>query len=256
MPKVSSARQLGLALCLCLVVAMSLLWLQPADAATLGVQRRLPGRQRQRMDGAARPLAHRPAARAEHRLLHHPCRQHLSGERRPSTSWTDYSVEASVFVPGADGGAGIIGRAQDRNHFYLLQLKQLRRLHGWLLHRRDGTRWVDIATGAYPWVQGVRYNLKLDLRGSVLAPVEVCAERDVKGLYAKALAGQIEHFTGISDPYEPPLDPELVLRTDQENVEESARLLAWLEQAGLTPSWDAEVYALEDEADTEPLGRP
>jgi hypothetical protein len=105
-------------------------------------------------------------------------------------------------------------------------------------------------------VQGVRYNLKLDLRGSVLAPVEVCAERDVKGLYAKALAGQIEHFTGISDPYEPPLDPELVLRTDQENVEESARLLAWLEQAGLTPSWDAEVYALEDEADTEPLGRP
>jgi adenylylsulfate kinase len=103
----------------------------------------------------------------------------------------------------------------------------------------------------------VRASVAVFVEVHVAAPVEVCAERDVKGLYAKALAGEIEHFTGISDPYEPPLDPELVLRTDQQNVDESvARLLAWLEQAGLTPSWDAEVYALEDEADTEALGRP
>jgi adenylylsulfate kinase len=103
----------------------------------------------------------------------------------------------------------------------------------------------------------VRASVAVFVEVHVAAPVEVCAERDVKGLYAKALAGEIEHFTGISDPYEPPLDPELVLRTDQQNVDESvARLLAWLEQAGLTPSWDAEVYALEDEADSEPLGRP
>jgi adenylylsulfate kinase len=103
----------------------------------------------------------------------------------------------------------------------------------------------------------VRASVAVFVEVHVAAPVEVCAERDVKGLYAKALAGEIEHFTGISDPYEPPLDPELVLHTDQQNVDESvARLLAWLEQAGLTPSWDAEVYALEDEADSEPLGRP
>ena len=48
------------------------------------------------------------------------------------------------------------------------------------------------------------------------APLETCMERDVKGLYAKAVAGEILHFTGVSDPYEPPEHPELHLRTDRE----------------------------------------
>jgi adenylylsulfate kinase len=69
----------------------------------------------------------------------------------------------------------------------------------------------------------------------VAAPVSTCAERDVKGLYAKALSGQIKHFTGISDPYEPPLAPEIVLHTEAETVDESAeQVIAWLETAGLT----------------------
>ena len=55
------------------------------------------------------------------------------------------------------------------------------------------------------------------------APLEVCAERDVKGLYKKAFAGEIEHFTGVSDPYEPPAAPDLVLKTAEEEPEESAR---------------------------------
>src|SRR5918994_3364142 len=55
------------------------------------------------------------------------------------------------------------------------------------------------------------------------APLEVCAERDVKGLYKKAFAGEIEQFTGVSDPYEPPAAPDLVLKTDEESPEESAR---------------------------------
>jgi adenylylsulfate kinase len=55
------------------------------------------------------------------------------------------------------------------------------------------------------------------------APLEVCAERDVKGLYKKAFAGEIEQFTGVSDPYEPPNAPDLVLKTDEESPEESAR---------------------------------
>jgi adenylylsulfate kinase len=55
------------------------------------------------------------------------------------------------------------------------------------------------------------------------APLEVCAERDVKGLYKKAFAGEIEQFTGVSDPYEPPNAPDLVLKTDEEAPEESAR---------------------------------
>jgi adenylylsulfate kinase len=54
-------------------------------------------------------------------------------------------------------------------------------------------------------------------------PVEVCMERDIKGMYERALAGEITNFTGINDPYEEPDDPELVLDTDKETVEESVR---------------------------------
>ena len=55
------------------------------------------------------------------------------------------------------------------------------------------------------------------------APLEVCAQRDVKGLYKKAFSGEIEGFTGVSDPYEPPNAPDLVLKTDEESPEDSAR---------------------------------
>jgi adenylylsulfate kinase len=71
----------------------------------------------------------------------------------------------------------------------------------------------------------------------VAAPLATCAERDVKGLYAKALAGEIPHFTGVSDPYESPLDPELVLHTEIESVDDSVhQVLAWLEAHRLTPT--------------------
>lgn len=53
-------------------------------------------------------------------------------------------------------------------------------------------------------------------------PVEECIKRDVKGMYKKALAGEIKQFTGISDPYEPPLSPELVIHTTEETPNESA----------------------------------
>jgi adenylyl-sulfate kinase len=70
----------------------------------------------------------------------------------------------------------------------------------------------------------------------VKASVEVCAERDVKGLYAKAFAGEIKEFTGVSDPYEPPLTPEMVLETEKESPEDSAgKVLALLEERGLIP---------------------
>jgi adenylylsulfate kinase len=74
-------------------------------------------------------------------------------------------------------------------------------------------------------------------------PLEVAAERDVKGLYKKAFAGEIDHFTGVSDPYEPPVAPDLVLKTDEETPEESARkVIEKLEFFGYlwSPSPDAE----------------
>ncbi len=73
----------------------------------------------------------------------------------------------------------------------------------------------------------------------VAAPLDTCAQRDVKGLYAKALAGQLPHFTGISDPYEPPLAPEITLHTDIESVDDSVhQVLAWLEAHQLTTPTD------------------
>jgi sulfate adenylyltransferase len=68
------------------------------------------------------------------------------------------------------------------------------------------------------------------------AEMNVLVDRDVKGLYRKALAGEIAHFTGVSDPYEPPPNPEIVVRSDQESVETSAaRVLAYLVENGLLP---------------------
>jgi len=55
------------------------------------------------------------------------------------------------------------------------------------------------------------------------APLEVCEERDVKGLYAKARAGEIKGFTGIDDPYEAPDNAEVVAKTGEQSVEESAQ---------------------------------
>jgi adenylylsulfate kinase len=64
-------------------------------------------------------------------------------------------------------------------------------------------------------------------------PLDVCIHRDVKGMYKKAIAGQIKEFTGISDPYEEPVRPELLLETDKETLEEStARVLAFLKAGG------------------------
>jgi adenylyl-sulfate kinase len=57
------------------------------------------------------------------------------------------------------------------------------------------------------------------------ASVDECAKRDVKGLYAKAFAGEIKGFTGVDDPYEIPANPELVLNTEEHEPEESARLI-------------------------------
>jgi adenylylsulfate kinase len=65
------------------------------------------------------------------------------------------------------------------------------------------------------------------------APLEVCEQRDVKGLYKKARTGEIKNFTGIDDPYEAPLSPEVECRTDLETQEESvSKVLAKLQELG------------------------
>jgi adenylylsulfate kinase len=71
----------------------------------------------------------------------------------------------------------------------------------------------------------------------VSTPIDVCEQRDVKGLYQKARAGQIMGFTGVDDPYEPPLDPELEISTIDQTPQESAQLiLKTLEERGYLPA--------------------
>ena len=71
----------------------------------------------------------------------------------------------------------------------------------------------------------------------VSVPLAVAMERDVKGLYKKAIAGELPQFTGISDPYEEPLNPEVLLETAQETPGESAsKVLDLLERTGRIPA--------------------
>jgi adenylyl-sulfate kinase len=56
-------------------------------------------------------------------------------------------------------------------------------------------------------------------------PLEVCIKRDIKGMYQKAIRGEIKEFTGISDPYEEPENPEILLETDKETLEESVQIV-------------------------------
>lgn len=67
----------------------------------------------------------------------------------------------------------------------------------------------------------------------VKCSLDTCINRDVKGLYKKALAGEIKNYTGVSDPYEEPLSPEVVVETDKESVEESVgKILNALQNLG------------------------
>lgn len=70
--------------------------------------------------------------------------------------------------------------------------------------------------------QEVRQQIGSFLEVYVNAPLEICEQRDVKGLYRKARAGEIQGFTGIDDPYEPPLTPEITCYTATETIAESA----------------------------------
>lgn len=71
----------------------------------------------------------------------------------------------------------------------------------------------------------------------VKCPLEVCMQRDVKGMYKKALAGEIKDFTGVSDPYEEPLNPEIIVETNKESVEACvSKILKELEGIGYLPA--------------------
>ena len=85
------------------------------------------------------------------------------------------------------------------------------------------------------------------------APLDTLVERDVKGLYKKALAGEIKNFTGVSDPYEAPENPHVTIDSSAETIEESlSKILLRLEQLGYVPSAEeSEPYTADEEAEVE-----
>lgn len=86
----------------------------------------------------------------------------------------------------------------------------------------------------------------------VKCPLEVCRERDVKGLYKLVDEGKIQHFTGIDDPYEEPENPDLVIETSKQSLEESVEtLLAKVRSLGYLQQEDAQLVAAGAQANEE-----
>ena len=108
---------------------------------------------------------------------------------------------------------------------------------GWVCEVLSRNGVVAIAAAISPYRatrEQVRARIGNFVEVFVDCPLDACIDRDVKGLYRKALAGEIKEFTGVSDPYEAPLNPEITVHTDREAPAESAtRIIAYLEQTGL-----------------------
>jgi len=117
---------------------------------------------------------------------------------------------------------------------------------------RNGVIAITAAISPYREIRDeARRDIKNFVEVFVDCPLEICEQRDVKGLYARARSGEIQQFTGISDPYEPPAHAEITVHTDQESPEQDVELilsrladLGYLSYAGATSS----AYSAEEEA--------
>lgn len=108
---------------------------------------------------------------------------------------------------------------------------------GWVARTLAKHGCVSICAAISPY-RAIRDEIRRESEGRfvevfVNVPLEVCEQRDVKGLYRKARAGEIPAFTGVDDPYEPPLAPEVTCETHRESVAESvAKILRRCEELG------------------------
>jgi adenylyl-sulfate kinase len=122
---------------------------------------------------------------------------------------------------------------------------------GWVckLLARNGAIAIGAAISPYKAIRDeIREQHERFVEVYVKAPIELLTERDVKGMYKKALAGEIKNFTGVSDPYEEPENPEILVETDKETVDESAhKIIRTLELMSYIPGVDAESEYSDDE---------
>jgi adenylylsulfate kinase len=137
------------------------------------------------------------------------------------------TLDGDVVRQNLTKGLGFSKQDRDEN---------IRRI-GFVAHllSRNGVIAVVAAISPYREIRDeVRARIGCFIEVFANAPIEVCEQRDPKGLYRKARAGEIKGFTGIDDPYEPPLAPEVECDTDRETVEESvAKVMRALEAYGL-----------------------
>ncbi|TKJ31783.1 MAG: adenylyl-sulfate kinase [Chloroflexi bacterium B3_Chlor] len=117
---------------------------------------------------------------------------------------------------------------------------------------RNGVVAIGSAISPYREVRDfVRQDIGRFVEVYCRCPLDVLIERDVKGLYKKALDGEIDNFTGVSDPYEEPLNPEVIADTDREAPEESVgKIIGKLEELGYIPEApenEDRVYTEEEE---------
>ncbi|MBI3766850.1 MAG: sulfate adenylyltransferase [Ignavibacteriales bacterium] len=114
---------------------------------------------------------------------------------------------------------------------------------------RNGAIAIVAAISPYREIRDrVRSHIQNFVEVFVTAPIETLVQRDVKGLYKKAITGELKNFTGISDPYESPLVPEVIVETDKESLEISTnKVLRSLELLGLIPVVETTLPEQEEE---------
>jgi len=123
---------------------------------------------------------------------------------------------------------------------------------GWVCHILTRNEVVAIAAAISPYKEIRNENRRLIGRFVEVyckCPIECLKGRDPKGLYEKAIRGEIKNFTGVNDPYEPPEHPEIIAETDKESVDESVnKIIRTLELMGCIPAGeDSEDYTAEEE---------
>jgi len=146
--------------------------------------------------------------------------------------------------PFGKGGKGGFGFSKQDRDIHIRRIGFMSKLLS-----RNGVAVIAAFVSPY---RAMRDELRQDIDNFVevyvKCPVEVCIERDVKGMYKKALGGEIKNFTAISDPYEEPKYPEIVIETDKETPEESAqKVLDTLEEFGCIPQAEDATYSEEEE---------
>ena len=98
---------------------------------------------------------------------------------------------------------------------------------GWVCNLLNSHGVVAIAAVVSPYREArnqLRRTIPRFIEIYVKAPLSVCMDRDVKGLYAKAIAGELSHFTGVDDPYEEPMAPDIIVETHDTNVAQCVKL--------------------------------